>query len=130
MDYREAGRQVIDEIFGVEYLQRRAGTRNSFNAVLQDYTDEVCFGRVWAREGLDRKTRSIINVAMLMALNRPAQLQTHIGGALTNGCSVEEIREVMLQAAVYTGLPSAIDAFRIAGEVFQQRGITLAPQAD
>jgi 4-carboxymuconolactone decarboxylase len=121
MDEQETGRRIISELMGPEYIERRDAVRNPFNAVLQDYSDAVCFGRVWSREGINRKQRSIINVAMLTALNRPAQLRTHLEGALNNGCTVEEIQEILLQAAVYCGLPAAVDAFRIAEDVLKAR---------
>jgi 4-carboxymuconolactone decarboxylase len=121
MDTKEIGRKVIVELMGAEFLAEKDKTRNDFNAVIQEYAEEVCFGRVWSRDGIDRKLRSILNVAMLTALNRPAQLRSHLEGALTNGCSVEELREILLQAAVYCGLPAAIDAFRVAEEVLRAR---------
>lgn len=121
MDAKEIGRKVIVELMGAEFLAAKDKARNDFNAVIQEYAEEVCFGRVWSRDGIDRKLRSILNVAMLTALNRPAQLRSHLEGALTNGCTVEELREILLQAAVYCGLPAAIDAFRVAEEVLRAR---------
>lgn len=117
----EIGREIIRELMGDDYLKRRDQKRNAFNSVVQEYSDEVCFGRVWAREGLDRKLRSVINVAMLVALNRMGPLRTHIEGALNNGCSVDEVREILLQAAVYCGLPASVEAFRVAEEVLVAR---------
>jgi len=119
---KEAGRRVLTELMGAEYVEKKAQNRNSFNDVLQDYAEEVCFGRTWAREGLDRKQRSIINIAMLTALGRPAQLANHVEGALTNGCTVGEIQEILLQSAVYCGLPAATDAFRVAEGVLRAGG--------
>ena len=121
MDYKTKGRQILSELLGVDYLEKRAKTTNSFNAVLQEYSEEVCFGRIWSREGIDRKQRSILNIAMLTALNRPAQLGRHVEGALNNGCTVEELREILLQTAVYCGLPAAAEAFRVAEEVLKAR---------
>ena len=83
----------------------------------------MCFGRVWSRKGIDRKQRSILNVVMLTALNRPAQLRNHVEGALNNGCTVEELREILLHTAVYCGLPAATDAFRVAEEVLKARNL-------
>ena len=117
----EIGREIIRELMGDEFLERRDKKRNAFNSVVQEYSDEVCFGRIWARKGLDRKLRSVINVAMLVALNRMGPLRTHIEGALNNGCSVEEIQEILLQAAVYCGLPASVEAFRVAEEVLIAR---------
>ena len=125
MDAREHGELIMGELRGAEYLAERAAQRNKFNDVLQDYAAEVCFGRVWSRPGLDRKQRSVITVAMLVALNRPAQLRNHLEGALNNGCTAEEIREILLHAAVYCGLPSASDAFGIAEQVLKSRGLVI-----
>ena len=119
---KEAGRRVLTELMGAEYVEKKAQNRNAFNDVLQDYAEEVCFGRIWGREGLDRKQRSIINIAMLTALGRPAQLANHVEGALNNGCTVGEIQEILLQSAVYCGLPAATDAFRVAEGVLRAGG--------
>jgi 4-carboxymuconolactone decarboxylase len=123
MDTMATGERIMGELMGDDYLARRAERRNAFNEVLQDYSAEVCFGRVWARPALDRKMRSVINIAMLVALNRPNQLQHHIEGALNNGCSVDEIQEILLQTAVYCGLPAASEGFRIAEEILHERGL-------
>ena len=120
MDTITIGEQIMGELMGEDYLGRRAQQRNEFNGVLQDYSAEVCFGRTWARPGLDRKLRSVINIAMLVALNRPNQLRHHIEGALNNGCTVTEVQEILLQTAVYCGLPAAGEGFRIAEEVLRE----------
>lgn len=120
-DAGEIGRELMAQLMGPEYLERRAGLRNAFNGVLQDYSEEVCFGRIWSRKGISPKQRSIINIAMLIALNRMNQLSTHLEGALNNGCSVEEIQEILLQAAVYCGLPAATDAFKVAEQVLKAK---------
>ncbi len=121
MNAKERGRQIIRELRGEAFLAAKDQRLNEFNAAIHDYADEVCFGRIWAREGIDRKQRSILNIAMLTALNRPTQLRSHLEGALNNGCSMEEIREILLQAAVYCGLPAALDAFAIAEDVLRAR---------
>ena len=121
MSEENVGRRVLSELMGPDYIEKKAKTRNKFNGVLHDYTEDVCFGRVWSRDGISRKQRSILNVAMLTALNRLNQLRSHIEGALNNGCTVEELQEILLQAAVYCGLPAAVDAFRVAEEVLKQR---------
>jgi len=123
MDIKETGEQIIRELAGQEHLDQRAVQRNSFNAPLQDYSAEVCFGRIWARPGIDRKLRSVINIAALVALNRPNQLRTHIDGAVNAGWTADEIQEILLQTAVYCGLPAATDGFRIAEEVLRSRGL-------
>jgi 4-carboxymuconolactone decarboxylase len=119
----ETGREIIKELMGEEYLVKRDKLRNSFNAVIQEYSDEVCFGRVWSRPGLDRKTRSIINIATLVALGRPGPLKTHVEGALNNGCTVEELQEILLQTAVYSGLPAAVEATKVAEEVLRSKNL-------
>ena len=123
MSTMATGEQIMGELMGTDYLERRKEQRNGFNDVLQDYSAEVCFGRIWARPALDRKLRSVINIAMLVALNRPNQLRNHLDGALNNGCSVDEIQEILLQTAVYCGLPAAGDGFRVAEELFRERGL-------
>ena len=122
---KEVGEGIMAELMGPEYLEKKEEQRNTFNEVLQDYSAEVCFGRVWSRPGIDRKLRSIINIVMLVALNRPNQLRHHVEGALNNGCSVEEIQEVLLQTAVYCGLPAAGEGFRIAEEVLRSQGLVV-----
>ena len=123
MDDSETGRRILSELMGPDYVAKKDKNRNAFNEAIQQYSEEVCFGRVWARDGIDRKQRSIINIAMLTALNRPAQLSHHIEGALTNGCTVDELKEILLQTAVYCGLPAAGEAFRVAEEVLRTRGL-------
>jgi 4-carboxymuconolactone decarboxylase len=119
----DTGRRVLGEMLGEASVQARDAKRNSFNATVQDYSDEVCFGMVWSRPGLPRKVRSMLNIGMLTAMNRPNQLKSHLEVGLNNGVTVEEIREILLQAAVYSGLPSAVDAFRIAEDVLKARGL-------
>ena len=120
MSNLEAGRAILADIFGPEFLPKRDKKRTKFNEVIQDYSDDVCFGRTWSRPGLDRKMRSVLNVTMLVALNRPNQLRTHVQGAILNGVTVEELQEIILHAAVYAGLPAAVDGFRIAEEVLRE----------
>ncbi len=121
MDRIEAGRQVLRELMGEAFLEARDATRNDFNAAVQDYAHDVCFGTVWSRPGIDRKTRSILNIAMLTALGRPNQLRSHIEGAINNGCTKDELREILLHTAVYAGLPAAVDAFRVAEEILRKK---------
>ena len=123
MDASHTGRRILSELMGPDYVEKKDKNRNAFNEAIQEYSEEVCFGRIWARDGIDRKTRSILNIAMLTALNRPAQLSHHIEGALTNGCTVDELKEILLQTAVYCGLPAAGEAFRVAEEVLRTRGL-------
>jgi 4-carboxymuconolactone decarboxylase len=123
MNKLETGRQVVREMLGDDFLERRAATRTSFSATIQDYSDEVCFGTVWSRPGIDRKQRSIVTIASLVSLGRFTPLRTHVEAALTNGCTVEELREILVQVAVYAGLPAATEGFRIAEEVLRARNL-------
>lgn len=121
MDTRETGRKIMNELMGAGYVEGKDERKNAFNAALFEYSEEVCFGRTWSRPGIDRKQRSMLNLALLTALNRPAQLAHHVEGALTNGCTVEEIREILLHCAVYCGLPAAGEAFKVAEEVLRAK---------
>lgn len=113
------GLTVRREVLGADYVERSMQSADEFTAPLQRLITEYCWGEIWTRDDLPRVTRSLINIAMMTALNRPQELQLHVRGALTNGCTVSEIRGVLLQAAVYCGIPAALDAFRVAGEVIQ-----------
>ena len=118
---KEAGRKIMNKLMGDGYVEGKDKKRNAFNSVLNDYSEEVCFGRIWSRPGIDHKTRSILNMAMLTALGRPAQLKHHVEGAIANGCTMEEIREILLHSAVYCGLPAAGEAFKVAEEVLRAK---------
>ena len=120
---KEIGRQIMNEVMGDGYVEGKDKKANAFTAVLNAYSEEVCFGRIWAREGIDRKLRSILNIAMLTALNRPVQLRHHVEGALNNGVTVDELREILLHTAVYCGLPAAGEAFKVAEDVLKCRGL-------
>ncbi|MBV9523332.1 MAG: 4-carboxymuconolactone decarboxylase [Alphaproteobacteria bacterium] len=114
----EKGLAVRREVLGAEYVDRAVAGADAFSRPLQDFVTEYCWGGVWTRPGLTRKTRSLLNLAMLTALNRPHELKLHLKGALNNGVTREEIAEVLLHAGVYCGVPAAVDAFRTAREVF------------
>ncbi|BAN46737.1 carboxymuconolactone decarboxylase family protein [Metapseudomonas resinovorans] len=114
---RKPGLQVRREVMGDAFVDRALGNATEFTQPLQDFVNEHAWGGVWNREGLDRKTRSLITLAALTALKCPQELKGHVRGALNNGCTVEEIREALLHCAVYAGVPAAIDAFRAAQEV-------------
>ena len=105
-------------MLGEAYVQKAAGSADDFTGPFQDLVTEYCWGAVWGREGLPRKTRSMLNLAMLAVLNRPDELGTHVRGALTNGVTREEIREIFMQVAVYAGVPAAVEAFRTARAAF------------
>ena len=116
----ETGLRIRREVLGAEYVNKSISSADDFNRPLQELVTEYCWGAVWSREGLSRKMRSLINLAMLTALNRPHEVKLHLKGALNNGCSKEEIMEVLLQSAIYCGVPAAIDSFRLAREVFNE----------
>ncbi|MGE5255788.1 MAG: 4-carboxymuconolactone decarboxylase [Hyphomicrobiales bacterium] len=116
----DTGLRIRREVLGAEYVDKSISTADDFNRPLQELVTEYCWGAVWGRPGLSRKMRSLINVAMLTALNRPHEVKLHLKGALNNGCSKEEIAEVLLQTAIYCGVPAAIDSFRLAREVFNE----------
>jgi len=122
-DKRESGRRYLRENLGEEYLKNRDATTNSFNAPLRALSEAYAFGEVWSRPGLDRKIRSMLCLAMLTALNRPHEIRIHVNSALNNGCTVSEIQEVLLQTALYCGLPAAIDSHAVAEEVLRERGL-------
>ncbi len=119
----EAGLTVRREVLGAEYVERALAGADSFNRDFQELATEFCWGGTWARGVLDRKTRSILNLGMLSALNRPEEFKLHFRGALTNGCTLDELREVLLQIAVYCGIPAGVEAFRLAREVLRELGI-------
>ena len=119
----EQGLKIRREVLGAEYVDRSIASADDFNLPMQELVTEYCWGAVWGRPGLDRKTRSIINLAMLSALNRPHELKLHVNGALNNGLEKKDIMEVLLQVAIYCGVPAAIDSFRAAREAFKERGV-------
>lgn len=116
----EAGLQVRREVLGQDYVDRAIESADEFSRPFQELVSRYCWGDVWRREGLDRKQRSLINLAMIAALNRPHELKLHIRGALNNGLSREEIREVFLQVMIYCGAPAGLDACRLARQVFKE----------
>lgn len=120
-DRRETGRGIMREVLGDDYFERREAGINDFNAPVRRYSEESCFGEIWSRPGLERKFRSMLCMAMLTALNRPHEIRIHVNSALNNGCSVEEIQEVLYQTVAYCGLPACIDSFRIAEDVLKER---------
>jgi 4-carboxymuconolactone decarboxylase len=116
-DTFEAGLAVRKAVLGEEYVNQALANADELSMPLQELVTEYCWGTVWTRPGLERKTRSLINLGMIAALNRPHELKLHVKGALNNGCSKEEIVEAILQIAIYCGVPAAIDAMRITREV-------------
>ena len=118
----EQGVKIRREVLGPEYVDRSLDQANGFMMAFQNITTEMCWGYAWARPGLPRKTRSMLNLAMLTALNRSAEIKLHVKGALNNGLSVEEIKEVLLHATVYCGIPAGLDAFKAANQVLEEEG--------
>ena len=119
-DLFRRGLEVRRSVLGDAAVDRSLAGADDFTAAMQQYATEVCWGMTWTRPGLERKTRSLLNLAMLTALNRNHELRLHVRGALTNGATREEIREVFFQAAVYCGLPGALESTRIAADVFRE----------
>lgn len=116
----ERGLQTRREVLGADYVDAAIANADAFNRPLQEMVTRNAWGDVWNRPGLPRRTRSLVTLAMLAALNRPHELKIHLRGALNNGVTVDEIQEVLLHSAVYCGMPAAVDAFRIAREVLQE----------
>jgi 4-carboxymuconolactone decarboxylase len=109
-----AGLEQRKAVLGAAHVQRSLDAATDFSRDMQELVTEYCWGAVWTREGLELKTRSMLNLAMLTALNRGHELAVHVRGALTNGVSPDEIKEVLMQTAIYCGVPAALESFRIA----------------
>ncbi|MCH8250052.1 MAG: carboxymuconolactone decarboxylase family protein [Proteobacteria bacterium] len=116
----EKGLKVRREVLGDEYVDKALNDVDDFNRPMQDLVTEYCWGTIWTRDGLPRKIRSLLNLGMLTALNRPHEVRAHVVGALNNGCTRAEIMETFLQAAIYCGVPAGIDSFRTARDVFDE----------
>lgn len=119
----EQGLKTRREVLGAEYVDSSIRNADDFNRPMQELVTEYCWNEIWNRPGLDRRTRSFLNLAMITALNRPHELKLHVRGAINNGLTKAEIQEVFLQAAIYCGVPAGIDAFRVARETFKEMGI-------
>lgn len=117
-DLFDKGLRIRREVLGADYVDAAIRDADDFSRPLQELVTQYAWGDVWNRPGLDRRTRSLLNLAMLTALNRPHELKLHLKGALRNGVTKDEIREVFLHAAVYCGMPAAVDSFRVAREAF------------
>ena len=116
----DKGLEIRKAVLGEAYVNNALKNVDDFNRPFQELVTEYCWGAVWGREELPRKTRSMLNLAMISILNRPHELKAHIKGALTNGVSRDEIREIFMQVAIYAGVPAGVDSFRIAREVFAE----------
>ncbi|AAM54935.2 MULTISPECIES: carboxymuconolactone decarboxylase family protein [Rhizobium] len=119
----ERGLKTRREVLGGGYVDASVSKATDFNWPMQTLVTEYCWDAIWNRPGLERKQRSILNLGMISALNRPHELKLHVRGAINNGLTKEEIREVFLQVSIYCGVPAAIDSFRVAAEVFDEMGI-------
>lgn len=119
----EKGLNIRRSVLGADFVDKAISTADDFNRPLQEIVTQYCWGEIWGRPGLDKKTRSLLNLAMISALNRPHEVKMHIKGALTNGVTKDEIKEVFLQVAIYAGVPAGVDSFRLAKEVFTELGI-------
>jgi len=114
----DRGLAIRKEVLGKEFVENSFAKATDFNMPMQELTTEYCWGYLWGREGLPKKTRSMLNLAMLSALGRNHELAMHVKGALVNGASRDEIKEVLLQVAIYCGIPAGVESFRVASEVF------------
>jgi 4-carboxymuconolactone decarboxylase len=119
----ERGLAIRRSVLGKDFVDNAFATADDFNLPLQELVTQYCWGEIWGRPGLDKKTRSMLNLAMLSALNRPHEIKAHVRGALANGLTKDDIKEVFLQVAIYCGVPAAVDSFRLAKEVFKELGV-------
>ncbi len=115
-DLFDRGLAIRKAVLGAEFVEKSLASADEFNMPLQQLVTEYCWGAVWGREELPMRIRSMLNIAMLSVLNRPNELKVHVAGALRNGVSKTEIREVLLQVAIYAGVPCSVDSFRVARE--------------
>ena len=118
---RRTGRKVMSEVLGAPYCERRDASTNDFNAPIRRLSEEFAYGSLWTRPGLDHKTRSLITLGMLTALNRPHEMAIHLEGAVNNGCTAVEIREALTHTVAYCGFPAAIDALRAAEAFLREK---------
>jgi 4-carboxymuconolactone decarboxylase len=116
----DKGLKVRREVLGAEYVDNALKNADDFTRPMQELVTQMAWGEIWTRPGLDRRTRSLLNLSMITALNRPHELKLHVRGAITNGVTKAEIMEVFLQTAIYCGMPAALDSFRVAKEVFAE----------
>ncbi len=122
-DLYDKGLRIRREVVGDAYVDASLRNADEFSQPMQELVTQYCWGDVWSRPGLDRRGRSLLNLGMIAALNRPDELATHIRGAINNGLTKEEIREALLQVAVYCGMPAGLGSFKVARQVFKEMGI-------
>jgi 4-carboxymuconolactone decarboxylase len=116
----DRGLQVRKDVLGADHVARSLGQSSEFTRPIQILVTEICWGDIWSRPGLDRRTRSMLNLVMLTALNRNHELAAHVRGAINNGVTPEEIQEALLQTAIYVGVPAALESFRVADRVLRE----------
>jgi len=116
----DRGLKIRKEVLGEDYVNNSIAGADDFTRTMAEWSTEFCWGALWSRPGLDRRSRSIANLSMISALNRPNELKLHVKAAVKNGVSRDEIKEVLLQVAVYCGVPAGVDSFRIAREAFKE----------
>jgi len=119
----EKGLEIRKAVLGEAYVEKSLNGATAFNMEIQKLAAEYCWGEIWSRPGIDRKARSMVNLAMLTALNRHHEFKVHVRGAINNGVTVDEIKEILLQSAIYAGLPASLEHFRLAAEVLLDMGL-------
>ena len=119
-DLFEKGLQIRKEVLGAAYVEKSLNAADDFNREFQELVTEYCWGAGWSRTALTRRDKSLLNLVMLGALNRSTEFKLHLKGALTNGCTREEIKATLIQLAIYCGIPAGVEAFRLAREVFAE----------
>lgn len=123
----DVGLEARSRVLGQEYVDRAFNTADSFNLEFQQLVTEYCWGEVWGRSALTDRQRSLNNLCILSALNRPHEFKVHFRGALRNGCTLDELRDTLVQVMVYAGVPAGVEAFRLAREVLKEEGIDPGP---
>ena len=116
----DRGFEIRKKVLGAEFVEKSFASADEFNKPMQELVTEYCWGAVWGREELPHKTRSMLNIAMLSCLNRSHELKMHVKGAIRNGVTRDEIREILMQVAIYAGVPAGVDSFRIAREALAE----------
>jgi len=116
----ERGLALRKEVLGAEYVERSFANADAFSTAIQELSTEYCWGAIWSRNGLSRRDRSLLNIGMISALNRPHELKLHVKAALSNGLTRDEIKEAILQVAIYCGIPAGLDSTRLAREAFAE----------
>lgn len=118
-DTYQRGLEIRKAVLGADYVERSMNAADDFTRDFQHLVTEYCWGAGWGREALSRRDKSLLNLVMLGALNRGTEFKLHVGGALTNGCTVDEIKDALIQLAIYAGIPAGVEAFRLANEVLK-----------